>query len=529
MLLAPKFLLALGLEMAGVPILAYDLVFLPMQVFELPSTCFTDTMRWVTMLYWTLDLLATFTVAYHTHDGKLVTNRKRIAMNYLCSTFVLDLCVVGIDWLLLAADSVESGAFETMGIGRIGKLLRVLRIFRVLRLLRLRKLRQIAIIVQDRIDSEYLSIICNICKNLACIIAGSHFVACLWFWVGTRKVVGYTNWVATYITDSRGWEYQYLTSLHWVVCQFTPGGMSVQATNVPERIFSIGMLLCAMLVFSMFVSSTTGAVMALQQLGSKNNRQLWLVRKFFRQNALSRDLQVRITRYVNVVLLPRQEHVQLKDVSVLSHLSTPLHVELQTELHMPNMTIHPFFDWFSRTSLPVLRRLCCVAVTRTSLSKGDVLFAVGQKASEMFFPVAGHLVYTPKRQTHLQIDVVKGDWCCEAILWCPWVHHGVLHAKIESELIGLGAQKFREVVTEHYIDVAYAQTYGLAFIKALNEAAKEAEATGQGYVSDLSSSLLESETMKAVLDTYRQQSDAASPGLPGLRLFASPSVCSGAS
>merc|ERR1711988_1428461 len=112
----------------------------------------------------------------------------------------------------------------------------------------------------------------------------------------------------------------------------------------------------------------------------------------------------------------------------------------------------------------------------------------------MFFPVAGQLVYTPKRETRLQIDVGKGDWCCEAILWCPWVHHGVLRAKIESELIGLNAQKFREVVTEHYIDVSHAQTYGLAFVRALNEAAKDAETTGHGFVSDLSSSLLESDT-----------------------------------
>merc|ERR1712070_346657 len=203
---------------------------------------------------------------------------------------------------------------------------------------------------------------------------------------------------------------------------------------------------------------------ALQKLGSKNARQLWLLRKFFRQNSLSRDLQVRIMRFVNVVLLPQQEHIQLKDIGILSLLSTPLHVELQTELHMPNLTIHPFFEWFSRTSLPVLRRLCCVALKRTSLSKGDVLFDVGQLASEMFFPVAGHLVYTPKRDVQLQVNVVKGDWCCEAILWCPWVHHGVLRAKIESELLGLRAQKFREVVTEHYIDVSYAQTYGIAFV-----------------------------------------------------------------
>lgn len=493
----------LSWEILGVPVLAYDLVLIPMQVFLLPASILTDVMCWVTMLYWTFDLFATFNVAYYTKDGKLVGKRSKIVKNYLCSTFLLDFFVVGMDWLLVAADSMQSGAFEALGIGRIGKLLRVLRIFRLLRLLRLHKLRQIASALQDQIDSEYLSIICNICKNLACITVGSHFVACLWFWVGTHKVKGYTTWVSKYMMNNSAWEYQYWTSLHWVVCQFTPGAMSVQATNVPEKMFSVGMLLCSLLVFSMFVSSTTGAIMALQKLGSKNARQLWLLRKFFRQNSLSRELQVRIMRYVNVVLLPQQEHIQFRDLSILGHLSTPLHVELQTELHMPNLTTHAFFDWFSNTSLLVLQKICCVALKRTSLSKDDVLFAAGQKASEMFFPVAGHLVYTPMRENHLKIKLGKGEWCTEAILWCQWVHHGLLLAKMESELIGLNAKKFGEVVTDHYIDVAYAQSYGVAFVQALNEAAKEAEARGHGYISDLSSSLLETDTMKAVLDTYK--------------------------
>jgi len=59
--------------------------------------------------------------------------------------------------------------------------------------------------------------------------------------------------------------------------------------------------------------------------------------------------------------------------------------------------------------------------------------------------------------------------------------------------------KFREVVMEHYIDMSYAQSYGLAFVQALNEAAKAADTTGSGYVSDLSSDLLESDVLKAVL------------------------------
>lgn len=487
-------------EMMGVPILAYDLVLIPMQVFDLPPSAFTDLMSWTTMLYWSIDIIATFFVGYYSEAGKLIMNPQKIIIRYLCTTFWLDLFIVSIDWVLVVAGSVASSAFEAMGIARIGKLLRILRIFRVLRLLRLRKLRRIIHVIQDRIDSEYLSVVLNICKNLTCIIAASHFVACLWYFVGTLKVPGYPSWVASYgLHKGHGWAYKYFTSLHWAVCQFTPGSMNVQPQNVPERAFSVGMLLCAMLVFSMFVSSLTNSMMTLHALSSRNARQLWLLRKFFRQNNVSRDLSVRIMRYVNVVLLPQQERVQHKDIAIFNLLSSHLRVELSTELHLPSLTIHPFFEWFSRLSLPVMRRLCCVAVKRISLSRGDVLFGAGQKASEMFFPVDGQLTYIPKREGCDTVSVSKGQWCCEAVLWCPWVHHGVLRASVESELMALDAMKFREVITEHYIDMCYAQSYGLAFVQALNDAAKAAEVTGTGYISDLTSDLLESQALQDVL------------------------------
>merc|ERR1719201_848981 len=115
-------------------------------------------------------------------------NPQKIIIRYLCTTFWLDLFIVSIDWVLVVAGSVASSAFEAMGIARIGKLLRILRVFRVLRLLRLRKLRRIIHDIQDRADSEYLSVVLNICKNLVFIVAASHFVACLWYWVGIQKI-----------------------------------------------------------------------------------------------------------------------------------------------------------------------------------------------------------------------------------------------------------------------------------------------------------------------------------------------------
>jgi len=498
-ILSPSAPARLVWEIIGMPILGYDLAAMPLQVFSIAPCLFTDFMLWLTLLYWTIDLVATFFTGYYTKDGKLIMSFVKIALHNLRFNFWIDLLVVSIDWFLICVGDSGDSALHTAGVARMSKLLRILRVFRVLRLLRLRKLRKIIHAIQDRVDSEYLAVVLNIIKNLLCVMMASHLVACLWYWVGTQAVDGYPSWVTSYGIADADWQYSYLTSLHWSITQFTPGSMDVQPRNAMERALAVVLLLLAMMVFSMFVSSLTNSMMALQNIGSKNTRQLWLLRKFFRQNNISRDLSMRVTRYVNVVLVPQLERVQRSDVTILSSLSPGLCMELQTELNLPHLVVHPFFAQFSKQSFTVVCRLCRVAVEQASLSRGDVLFSAGRKATEMFFTIQGQLVYRLRSEASPDVILTKGQWCSEAVLWCPWVHHGAMRAKIECVIVTLNAAKFREVVTEHIIDLSFLQVYCTAFVQSLNEAARAAETSGCAHISDLQADLLTGETLQRVL------------------------------
>merc|ERR1719174_708688 len=123
---------------------------------------------------------------------------------------------------------------------------------------------------------------------------------------------GYHSWLRAtpypMISGSRGsiddapWGYKYLLSLHWAITQFTPGSMHVQPHNIPERIFAIWCLVFGLVVFSSFLASVTQARMQLSKLMSKFERDLWLLRKYCRQNNVSRSLTLRMRRYVDIVL-----------------------------------------------------------------------------------------------------------------------------------------------------------------------------------------------------------------------------------
>merc|ERR1719162_512886 len=164
----------------------------------------------------------------------------------------------------------------------------------------------------------------------------THYVGCIFYWLGDQGVHGYDTWLVTpYFQHKKTgreqltlgdapWAYQYWTVLHWAITQFTPGGMHVQPQNIPERLFTIFCLLFGMVVFSSFIANVTQARMQLSKMMSKFERDLWLLRKFCRQNQISHQLTVRMRRYCDLVLIPKFQHMSDKDVILLPMLSEHL-------------------------------------------------------------------------------------------------------------------------------------------------------------------------------------------------------------
>merc|ERR1719512_111939 len=88
--------------------------------------------------------------------------------------------------------------------------------------------------------------------------------------------------------------------------------------------------------------------------------------------------------------------------------------------------------------------LCHSAVRKMFVSRGDVLFVQCEvrEEPEMYFVTKGELEYGQMRDGYVAETIKEGDWVAEPILWCSWVHCGVLHARCESELLSLSAKSF---------------------------------------------------------------------------------------
>jgi hypothetical protein len=242
--------------------------------------------------------------------------------------------------------------------------------------------------------------------------------------------------------------------------------MDVQPTNEPERAYAIVVLLFALCVFSSFLGSISAAMTNLRNITFNNDQQMWLLRKYLREQGVSRPVSVRIHTYVHVIAAMSGKRVPAHRVELLSYLSEPLRKVLKTDMFKPKLVIHSFFGTLKYS---VLARLCYEAVSQQWFSRDDVLFTAGQAAESMLFVSNGLLQYGHQIGARRTEDVLAGQCVSEAALWTQWMHLGRMVAMRESDLVKISAATFRHIVLEYPLHSSYARKYGALFLQVINE------------------------------------------------------------
>jgi len=496
-------------DLCGMALIFYDMFAIPFQLaFDPEPSLGLDVMGWIILIFWTADILMSFNTGYF-HKGNVVMSRLSIGVRYIRGWLILDLVVVIPDWLGIIAGSSD---LQGLALLRMGKLVRVLRILRTMRLLRLAKLKKALEAVQDMVRSDSLMIVGTVIQYILIIILINHIIACAWYTVGSAVVEGQDSWV--YQRHFRAGRdtllYKYATSLHWSLTQFTPASMEVLPENVRERVFSVCVLVFALIVFSSFLSSITSAMTQLRSLHGAADKTMSHLRRFLRHRNIKSELFSRIMRYVEIQMAEHQSTLQEHDVVALKLLSRPLQMELRQATYAPLLKVHPFFRLYELADPEAMRILCINAISLLSLSSGDVVFTEGAKCEEMMFVLKGKLRYffepaeddedgsgddeelnrsaervsqgpphdeaVPAGLFAAANDlqgvwtnaIEAGQWCCEAALWTDWVHAGTALAVANSEIMLLKAAAFAKVTKEHRRVLNPTWHYGEAFVKELN-------------------------------------------------------------
>ena len=124
----PSSPLKLAWDCAGAGLIVHDLFTISMQVFEPGDTDISNFMQWLILTYWSINMLISCLVGY-IDKGIFVMVPHKVIFHYIKTWFLIDLIVVGSDWIFSLSASSD-GSSESSA-GSSVKLLRSLRLFRM--------------------------------------------------------------------------------------------------------------------------------------------------------------------------------------------------------------------------------------------------------------------------------------------------------------------------------------------------------------------------------------------------------------
>ncbi|CAE7334557.1 HCN2, partial [Symbiodinium microadriaticum] len=136
-------------DIFGMLFLMRDILFIPLQLFDLPEYQTMAALATLSLLFWTMDIALSFFTGYY-EKGRLELTHRKIAFNYITTWFFLDIGVVGIDWWLETTETADGSE----GVARVTKSIRSARFFRMFRLIRLSKMSKVSAFLREQIATE---------------------------------------------------------------------------------------------------------------------------------------------------------------------------------------------------------------------------------------------------------------------------------------------------------------------------------------------------------------------------------------
>mmetsp|Transcript_79302 Transcript_79302/g.190323 ORF Transcript_79302/g.190323 Transcript_79302/m.190323 type:complete len:786 (+) Transcript_79302:37-2394(+) len=516
-------------DLMGMVLLLYDMIAIPISAFDPGSSLFTDIMEWTTQIFWTFDILMSLVTGY-VSKGQIVMSPFPIFIHYLKTWFVLDVIVVGPDWFMTFVALSAAGEDEG-GSTSVSRLMRSIRVVRTVRLLRLVKLKRILDMLKDRITSEVVFILLNILKLIILLLLVNHFIAALWYSMGSLGGEGVPNWRDAYNMrpEQQSIYYRYATSLHWSLTQFTPATVDVHPQNMVERTFAIMVLIFGLVLFSSFISSITASMTQLRNMQEDKSKQFWLLRRYLQQKQVPPDLGFKVLRYTEYATSSRGEAIPEHRITILGMLTKQLRSELRFVTHYRCLRKHGFFELVGVMNESVLHMMSSGPTLITkALAAQDPLFDTVDAATAMYFVDQGAVQYiqasiaqasvtatfggatlgvsdrlsekmpvpvTPASINHLALDpeytmsmedvvtasqeagqvIQPGGHLCEVALWAKWKHVGSARAVLESSIVLVSVKGFAECVRRDPAVDAMASVYAKTFVQLLNDSNVVAE------------------------------------------------------
>jgi len=403
-------------------------------------------------VFWSTEMTTSFLTGYHLR-GETRNSQPEAAMHYMRTGFLVDICLVAIDWTNVILSSL----------GKVGSELRIIKVFRFLKVVRVARLFSLI----GKIPIWRVPLVAAAAQHMIFVklvigtLLGNHILACGWHFMGQE---GQTDTERLWGRDVPMHDclepttcerhpigdfpvlYQYVTALHWTVAQMTLGASDVTPVNSGERIYNIVLLLLGLVVGSTCVSLVSAEI--IKYTVTKRDQAILMetLWRYMSQNTIHPRLRVRIMGQVNERLVERLAQLSEEDVQALGLLSVSLRQELCYATRLPHLRLHPLFQMWISIETEAIHQLCECALQFEFMSPQDELFLCGMEADDCHILLRGTLSYTQVPGKSMVAEEVtkrctEGTWISEAALWSNWLHVGDALADTSCQLLAISAPR----------------------------------------------------------------------------------------
>lgn len=444
-------------DLASLALVVWDLISIPMEAFDLPKSSLLDFMKWLTRIFWTLDMGMSCATGVVLKDGAIELDKVQMIKRYLKTWFPFDVLVVSTDWTDIISDNENEGGTLSA--------FRSFRTIRVLRLMRMVRMKEFMEQMAERIQGDKLAFLLSIVKMVIFVASLAHLVACGWWFIGDTEEPD--SWVSNFGYTTRPLTAQYLMSLHWSLSQFTGGMDEVTPVRSTERFYAVLMWKLAFISAAVVTSVLTSNLTQLHIIGGSRSRQLSLLRKYLKQNSISSNLALRMQRSAQHAL---SADLTPDLVELLPVISEPLRIEMHFEMYTAILNHHGFFNTFACECPQVMRRICHYGLSTILLANSDIVFSRGENPSsgKMYVVVKGLCEYNYVSEV---VPCHERQFISEATLWTRWTYQGTLTSVQDTKLAIMDAKTFQDIA-DRFKDATIfdPKLYAADFVAQLNAA-----------------------------------------------------------
>mmetsp|Transcript_25837 Transcript_25837/g.45637 ORF Transcript_25837/g.45637 Transcript_25837/m.45637 type:complete len:677 (-) Transcript_25837:47-2077(-) len=330
------------------------------------------------LAFFTLDILISFNLAYY-ELGALVTDRRRIAINYLSGWCLFDvMATFPFDLLLCSGLSCAKESSVLVS-------LKLFRFTKVLRLMRLAKLNRIIFMLEDISSSQLIASSFLFLRLVFILIIMAHWLACAWVFVGYINELSANNWLKNSSLEDESVSVIYVTALYWSLTTIISVGYGdTKPTNDTELAYVLISMVVSSVIFAYLLGSITAFIVQQTASESQHRERVLALNHFMKSKQLSSALRGKVKRYLEFVW----EHTRnspLETTVILPLLSKPLRNEIYAKTRGVVFSCCLVFGQQFAREVTRLSEL----LKQQIFAPEDIVFTEGELSSTIYFILEG--------------------------------------------------------------------------------------------------------------------------------------------